>query len=219
MIIKGNMNFLQFKHQFQDRPFILSRDLTASAPDPQAARNQLSRWQKKGLLIGLRKGIYILNAQDRKVNLDRYALANMLYAPSYVSLESALNFYGFIPERVTDVTSVSTRKTMQFKNDLGNFTYQHIQPAAFRGFKKAGEGADSFFLAEPEKAVADFLYLNLHQFDGDTRETLEQSYRFQNIEDLNVKRLLELAGLFDSKKLRRVVRDLARWIKEAGSKQ
>jgi len=168
-------------------------------------------------LIGLRKGMYILNAQDRKVNLDRYALANMLYAPSYVSLEAALNFYGLIPERVTDVTSVSTRKTMQFKNDLGNFTYQHIHPKAFRGFKKAGEGADSFFLAEPEKAVVDFLYLNLHRFDGNTQQILEESYRFQNIEDLSAKRLLELAKLFETKKLMRVVRDLARWIKEAQS--
>lgn len=209
------MNFLQFRHQFQDRPFILSRDLVASARDPQAVRNQLGRWQKKGLLVGLRKGMYVLNAQDRKVHLDRYALANVLYAPSYVSLESALNFYGLIPERVTDVTSVSTRKTARFQNDLGNFTYQHIQPQAFRGFKKAGEGADSFFMAEPEKAVVDFLYLNLHRFDGDARQILEGSYRFQNIEDLSAKRLLELAKLFKTKKLMRVARDLTCWIEQA----
>src|SRR3989338_2230162 len=133
------MDFLQFKHRFQDRPFILSRDVAAMAKDPQTARNQVSRWQKKGLLIGLRKGMYLLNAQDRTVNLDRYALANILYPPSYVSLESALNFHSLIPERVSDVTSVSTRKTMQFKNGLGNFIYQHIQPKAFRGFKRVGE--------------------------------------------------------------------------------
>lgn len=208
------MNFLLFKHQFQHRPFILSRDITAADEDPQAMRNQLTRWQKKGLLVSLRKGMYLLNSQDRKVDIDRYTVANILYEPSYVSLESALNFYGLIPERVSDVTSVSTRKTLQFKNDLGNFLYQHIQPRAFRGFQKAGEGTNSFFMAEPEKAVVDFLYLNLSRFNNDTREVLEESYRFQNIEDLDPRRLREMAGLFHTKKLMRVVRDLTRWIEE-----
>ena len=169
---------------------------------------------KKGLIIALRRGLYVLNKNDRKVDVDRNYMANVLYGPSYVSLEYALNFYDLIPEKVMDITSVTTRKTAHFNNEFGDFIYQHIKAEAFRGFKRTGEGRDLFFMAEPEKAVVDFLYLNLGRFKADARQLLEHSYRFQNIEDLNKRRLAELARLFHNKKLTRVVKDLCRWISE-----
>ncbi len=209
------MNFTDFKIQFQDRPYILGRDVARGGQDLQAIRNQLSRWQKKGLIIALRKGFYVLNHNDRKLEINQNFMANVLYEPSYVSLESALNFYGLIPEKVMDVTSVTTRKTVRFHNKCGNFIYQHIKPEAFRGFKRMGEGQTLFFMAEPEKAVVDFLYLNLSQFAADTRELLEHSYRFQNIEELNKKRMIELGKLFNSKKLMHTINKFGEWIDEA----
>jgi len=215
MIIYGNdMNFTEFKHQFQGSQIILSRDVVQMAKNPQAMRNQLSRWQKKGLLIGLRQGVYMLGLQDRKADVDKQVVANRLYEPSYLSLEYALNFYGLIPEQVVDLTSITTRKTMRFENKLGHFVYQHIQPKAFRGFRKMGNEKSSYFMAEPEKAVADFLYLNLSQFTKNVKEILEHSFRFQNIEELNKKRLMELGKLFGSKKLMRVLKLLGQWIEE-----
>ncbi len=208
------MDFAQFKNQFQNRPFILSRDALSFVKNPQVLRNQFNRWQKKGLLISLRKGVYILNEQDRKIPANVNALANILYEPSYLSLEYALNFYGIIPEAVADITSVSTRKTKQFKNALGSFMYQHINPEAFRGFKRVGEGSSAFFMADPEKAVVDFLYLNLSEFGDDAQEKLEQSYRFQNVEELNPEKLSAFGQHFQSRKLTRVIKILARWIKE-----
>ena len=144
------MDFLQFKRQVQNQPVILSQDIVRKVDEPQALRNQLTRWQKKGLLISLRKGIYILNPDDRKIETSQTVIANILYQPSYISLEYALNFYGLIPESVNDVTSVSTRKTTVFNNKLGTFRYQHIKPQAFRGFKRSGEGQNAFFMAEAE---------------------------------------------------------------------
>ena len=152
------MNYTEFKNRFQDQPYILSRDIAKNHQDPQALRNQLVRWKKKGLIISLKKGLYILNQNDRKSDIDPNFIANICYEPSYVSLESALNFYGLIPEKVSDITSVTTLKTARFSNALGNFIYQRIKEAAFRGFKKLGQGPASFFMAEPEKAVVDFLY-------------------------------------------------------------
>jgi predicted transcriptional regulator of viral defense system len=151
--------------------------------------------------------MYVLNPDDRKVEIEQTLIANVLYQPSYISLEYALNFYGLIPEAVSDVTSVSTRKTAVFINELGTFRYQHIDPGAFRGFKKVGEGQNAFFMAEAEKAVVDFLYLNLSRFQGGTKEILEQSYRFQNMETLKPKRMLELSLLFNNKKLNRIVKE------------
>ncbi len=214
VILGNNMNFTEFKTHFQSKPYILSRDIIRSCKNPQILRNQISRWRKKGLIIALRRGMYVLNANDRKEQIDRNYVANALYGPSYLSLEYALNFYGFIPEKVADVTSVTTLKTVRFKNEFGRFIYQHIKPEAFRGFKRSGEGPNTFFIAEPEKAVLDFLYLNLGMFNANTRDVLANSYRFQNVEDLDKSRLLELGKLYHNKKLIRVIKDLCEWIDE-----
>lgn len=208
------MTFSQFRKQFQESPLILSRDMVGFVKNPQVLRNQFTRWGKKGWLIGLKRGVYLLNKNDRKIDMDNNVIANVLYEPSYLSLEYALNFYGIIPEAVADMTSVTTRKTMRFSNELGNFIYQKIKPQAFRGFKKMGEKKNSFFIAEAEKAVVDFLYLNLSQFSTNVRDILEHSYRFQHIEGLNPKRLIELGGLFKTKKLMRVIKELVHWIEE-----
>lgn len=208
------MDYRDFKIQYQNLPFIFSRDAASATANSQMMRNQLTRWTKRGLLVSLRKGIYILNAADRKIHPDSFSVANILYEPSYVSLESALSFYELIPEKVTTVTSVTTKKTARFENEFGAFAYQRIKPAAFRGFKKIGEGYQSFFMAEPEKAVVDFLYLNLSVFDRNAKDRLENSYRFQNIEQLSPVRLKELAELLSSKKLMKIIDILTRWIKE-----
>lgn len=196
-------------------PLIHSEYVVRRANEPaQVVRNQLNRWANKGLLVRLRRGVYTLNDNDRKADVSRMYIANQIYVPSYVSMESALSFYGFIPEKVESVTSVSTLKTMRFSNLLGQFVYQHVLPRAFRGFKNAGSAPGQFLIAEPEKAVADFLYLNLRQFGRHPERTLVQSYRFQNLEELNRDRFLEYGELFQSKKLKRVMRAVAGMIHE-----
>ena len=102
---------------------------------------------------------------------------------------------------------------MRFQNKLGLFIFQHIKPSAFRGFQKMGDKQFPIFMAEPEKAVVDFLYLNLSRFGKNTKEVLEQSYRFQNFEELNPKKLRNFGGLFKSKKLMVVVEQVILMIK------
>lgn len=208
------MNFNEFKITFQNFPIILSQDAIRGLKSPQEMRNQLNRWQKKGLLISLKKGVYVLNKNERKVEIDRDLIANVLYEPSYISLEYALNFYGLIPERTADITSITTRKTMVLKNEFGNFIYQHIKPKAFRGFKKMGSKERSFFMAEPEKAVVDFLYLNLSQFGINTKKILKDSLRFQNLGQLRPSKLVQWGRLFQTKKLMKVIKELCSMVRD-----
>ena len=208
------MNYQQFKSQFENLPLITSRDVLQGARDSQNLRNQLKRWEKKGLLIRLRKGFYLFNENNRALDPNFSYIANRLYEPSYVSLEYALSFYGLIPERAVDVTSITTRKTMQFNNALGNFIYQHIQPKTFRGFQRMGEGAFPFLMAEPEKAIVDFLYLNLGRFPRDFKDVFLGSYRFQNFEDLSCPKLKLFGRLFENKKLMKVIQVFCQMIEE-----
>jgi len=207
------MNYREFKNKFQESPIIISRDVVRAEEDSQVVRNQLNRWQKKGLIIKLKRGVYLFNKNDRKIDPNLIFVANQLYAPSYVSLEFALNYYGLIPERVVDLTSISTKKTIHFENELGVFIYQHVQPSAFRGFKLSkDERGMPLLLAEPEKAVVDFLYLNLNKFKSDVEKQFKDSYRFQNSESLKQKRLIELAKYFENKKLMWLVESFSNFI-------
>lgn len=210
------MNYAGFKNKFKDMPVIFSRDLSGrAAKEAQLMRNQLNRWREKGLIIKLKRGAYILNELDRKISLSSQFIANQLYGPSYVSLEFALNLYGLIPERVSDITSVTTKKTMVIKNDLGVFIYQHIKPDAFRGFKALKEDSGTtVFIAEPEKAVVDFLYLNLNNMPVDNTAIFRDSYRFQNLEQLKAAKIMELSKLFNNSKLMKVARNFSEFIKE-----
>lgn len=169
-------------------------------------RVQLSLWKKKGLLRSLRRGLYVLSPEERQVEPSLFYLANQIFGPSYVSLESALAHYGLIPEFVAETTSVTVRKTCRFENDFGVFRYQRILPGAFNGFESLKESEkSSVLIALPEKAVVDFFYLNLSRFHAMDRRIFTESYRFQNFEKLSAKKLKAYAKRFGSRKLLQVV--------------
>jgi hypothetical protein len=207
------MDFTEFKKKLRGLPLISSRDLEVFKENNPALRNQLVRWQKKGLLAQLRRGLYILNETDRKLTPSLSFLANRLYEPSYISLEYALSRYGFIPEQAVDVTSVSTRKPTRFHNDFGSFFYQQVKPQAFRGFSAAKDSSGlPFLIAEPEKALLDFFYLNLGKFYGLGPGVFKGSFRFQNMEGLRKTRLLALARFYSNKKLSRVAKEFCAFL-------
>jgi hypothetical protein len=155
----------------------------------------------------------MLNEADRKIHPSRLYLACEMYKPSYVSLEYALSFHGLIPEKVMDVTCISTKKTRRITNSFGTFSYRHIKSAGFGGFLiRKDEAGLPYFLAEPEKALVDFVYLNLAKFKSARHgnEVLKESFRLQNIQTLDKKKLTRYALLFGTIKLQDVITGVRR---------
>src|SRR3989338_1042202 len=109
----------------------------------QTFRNQLSRWTKDGKVIRLKKGLYTLPLHKQKKEPSFMLISNILYSPSYISLEYALDFYGLIPEAVFSLTSISTRKTKSFTNPLCTFFYRSVKPSLFFGYEKIKIGTSS----------------------------------------------------------------------------
>ncbi|MEI7482963.1 MAG: type IV toxin-antitoxin system AbiEi family antitoxin domain-containing protein [Elusimicrobiota bacterium] len=209
------MNFNNFKAAIKELPVFTGKD-AARLGERQTMYNQLNNWRRKGLIIQLKRGLYVIGKADRKVEPSNLFLSGQLYAPSYVSLEYALGLHGLIPEMVTIITAVTTKNVASFKTELGNFEYQHIKREAFRGFKAAKDPVGlTYFLAEPEKAIVDFIYLNLPRFKRGDREVFTQSYRFQNLEALSLKKLKTYAGLFATPKLVDVINEFCRFAREA----
>lgn len=120
-------------------------------------KQYLSRWKKAGRIARLRKGLYEL-VYPAPRPLSDMVLANKIYTPSYVSLETALSHYSLIPEVSMAVVSVTTKATRRFKNDHGLFVYRSVQPKAFCGYRIENHGGVDALIAEPEKALTDFLY-------------------------------------------------------------
>jgi predicted transcriptional regulator of viral defense system len=120
------MKYAEFKEEFKEEfakfPVFNSNIFVRLGVNERSLRNQLSIWLEKGLVIKLRKGLYTLNDKDREVKLTKNLISNLIYQPSYLSLESALSFYGFIPEQILISTAVSSKKTCHFENPYGVFS-------------------------------------------------------------------------------------------------
>ncbi len=210
------MTFNQFKEKYRNLPFIKTNgELAFTAKNRQTMLNQLTRWQDKGLIIQLKRGFYVLNKNDRKIWPSRFFFANQLMWPSYISLESALSYYGFIPESVSDVTSVTSKKTNCFNNKLGRFIYQHVKSGVFNGYHSFKDEAGlNVFIADPEKAVLDFLYLRLNEFKTRAKDVFRDSYRFQNTKTLNCRKIVLLSRLFKNNRLEAAAREFCEFVKE-----
>lgn len=208
------MKYREFKNKIQNFPVFLPSQITIFEKNEKNLLNQISRWSKQKLILKLKRGVYLLNDTDRKINPSRTFIANLLYPPSYISTEYALGFYGLIPERVADITSVTVKKTTTFKNFLGCFRYQHIKPECFKGYvEMKDENNFSFFIAEPAKAIVDFLYLNLSNFSISDTDIFELSYRFQNLYMVDIDKMRNFACDFGNKKLLCIAENFVKFVK------
>ncbi len=131
-----------------------------------------------GDLISVRRGLYCLGEKYRRKSLDLFALAQRIYGPSYVSLESALSFHGWIPDGVFSVTSVSMKRSVEFKTPFGVFAYHRIPSNPFlEGVERHETEAGAFFMASPWKALADYVYI--YKKNWRSSEPLKESLRIE----------------------------------------
>ncbi|MBN1561798.1 hypothetical protein JW998_16225 [candidate division KSB1 bacterium] len=195
------MKYADFKKRVADAVTFSPLDFLPHDQDRDLLKLQVSQWKKNGLLVPLKKNLYVLHKDDRKITPSRIYIANQLVFPSYVSLETALSFYGMIPERVYAVTSVTSKKTNQYTNSFGTFTYKSLQPFRYFGYELLrDENGMAVFIANKEKALLDFLYFNVPVKDIKNAGFIE-SFRLENLEELDHGKLVHYVKLFRSKKL------------------
>ena len=160
------------------------------------ATQEFIKDHRKDLFLKVRNGLYALRLEPP----PEEAVANRLYAPSYVSFEYALARHGIIPESVYAVTSATTRLTREFNVDNRSFIYSRIKKQAYRGYRTEKIDGMTVFIAEPEKALADYLY-----FVDLKKKTLNERL---DIRKLRKKAVLEYARLFGRKSLVKLARKI-----------
>lgn len=175
------MTFLEFKEKLFGLACFNIHQIYAWQPDFD--RNNLTRWVKKGYLFRLRQG-YFAFSEYKSMRGYPFYFANKIYRPSYISLHTALEFYGLIPEAVVQITSVSSLKTAVFSNDSGEYSYRNVKENLMFGFEQKNIADNKTILfATAEKALLDLLYL--YPFYNSLQELeqlrLDEDYMQENL--------------------------------------
>lgn len=151
------MQYIELKEHFKDFVVFSLNDI--KKVEPSFHRQRLNEWQGKGYIKKVINEYYIFS--DTEVDESvLFVLANTIYHPSYISFEMAFSHYRLIPEGVYAVTSATSRTTRKFNSGLAMFAYRHIKPKLLFGYTLVACKNQTFKIAEIEKAVLDYIYLN-----------------------------------------------------------
>ena len=154
--------------------------------------DKINELVKKGELTAIKKGLYIAGPKTKTLKPEPFLLANHLWGPSYVSLESALSYWGLIPERVYEVSSVTVRTAKTYKTPVGRFSYFHASvPYYAFGLESISlTPRQVVLIASAEKALCDKIIFTAGVFLRSvvqTREFLIEDLRMDDsaIRELN----------------------------------
>ena len=145
------------------------------SPDRQFSL--LKRAMAAGEVVRIHRGLYCLATKYLRQKIDPLVLAQQIYGPSYISLETALSFHGWIPEAVYAATSTAFDRSREFDTPMGHFSFTRIpQKTLYTEVKRVEkEDGGSFLLASPLKALADYVYA--HRCDWNSTRPVVESLR------------------------------------------
>lgn len=188
------------------------RDIENLFPDEnlKTLKNNLTRWIRKGRFARLKRELYEFIEPGRQPVIPDLYIANKIYSPSYISLETALSIYSIIPDIAVQVTSVTTRQTRTFKNKYGAFFYRACKRRAFTGYRIMNYEGFKVFIADKEKALVDFIYYRLRS--GGIIDLKEERFDKNILKKINWAKVNKYAKLFNGRALL-TVKKLKEWAK------
>ncbi|MBP1609760.1 MAG: hypothetical protein H6Q04_1995 [Acidobacteria bacterium] len=180
----------------------------------------LKRALKSGEVIRIHRGLYCLGSKYLRQKPDPLVLAQRIYGPSYISLETALSYHGWIPEAVYAITSASMDRSREFETPLGQFSFTRIPQKVFykevtrvekEGGSKNEQGfhiSESFLMASPLKALADYVYA--HRLDWISANPVIESLRVDesSLSGVKVEAFDRLLANYSSRRVRRFLEAL-----------
>lgn len=178
---------------------------------PYSYHGLIKRALANGEILNIRRGLYCLAPKYQKNPVSVYSLAEPVYGPSYISLETALSHHGWIPEAVYTCTNVCYHSAKEFTTPLGVYSYTPVpQHTFYLGVERQKDkNGNVFFMATPAKALADYVYVHHLNWKGIATATM--SLRIEEEDLLSVKPQ-ELSNLLDNYKNSRIKQFLTGWL-------
>ncbi|MCD4669253.1 MAG: hypothetical protein K8S14_02275 [Actinomycetia bacterium] len=196
------MNWANFLKIVGKLPVINTENLFAGMSDPAGIEVQISRWNRAGKIIQLKRGMYLLAEPYRRIEPYDPYIAAILKKPSYISMEKALEYHNMIPEAVTVYTSITAKRKARFVSEAGIFDYSHINKSLFWGYDSVTVNKQTAFIASCEKAILDYFYIKKADISLDYLNEL----RLQNVKKISTGKLFEYARRFKKPKMLYVAR-------------
>lgn len=191
-----------------ETPYVDTQTLLKLLANYKKPREAILRMVKNEELIRLKNGFYLISEKithgSTKV-IPFEQVANLLYGPSYVSMEWALSFYGMIPERVHTITSMTLGRKKEYHTSVGDFSYFTLSSESYsKGItqKKSPDYVGGFLIASPEKALADMVFKTCKNLDKDQlKDELLESKRIDRecFHELNKDLLEDIAKSYHTK--------------------
>jgi hypothetical protein len=192
----------------------------------------LKRAMKSGEVVRIHRGLYCLASKYLRQKVDPLVLAQRIYGPSYISLEMALSYHGWIPEAVYTITSTSLDRSRQFNTPVGHFSFTRVPQNTFYtevtrvekdggGFSNVGglggpgiRARESFLLASPLKALAD--YVHVHKLDWASARPVIESLRVDEslLASVEAETFSRLLANYSSLRVRRFLEGLRKDLKK-----
>ena len=159
-------------------------------PELKSADKKVTLLEKQGIIIRLKRGLYVVNPEYSGKTLSSELIANHLYTPSYISMSTALRYYGLIPEAVYVHQSMTVKHSRCFQTPVGNYDYKYISRKAFPiGVRSMYKDNYAFLIASPEKALCDLIANSskvILRYMKDVEAYLEQDIRMDMDEFYNM---------------------------------
>ena len=168
--------------QFGNIP-VSTETIASLYPDIKATRQKVRSLEHEKKIIRLKKGLYVVNPKVSGAVVSTELIANTLYAPSYVSMSTALRYYGLIPEAVYLTQSMTVKHARSFDTPFGQFDYMFINREAFPiGLTSINKKQYAFIIASPERVLCDLIAnspgVNL-RYGKDVENYLEDDIRME----------------------------------------
>jgi hypothetical protein len=195
------------------KPYIRDQDLLALFGKNDVQRHDAVKYAiAHNIIQKIRRGLYLINFLQPQTKFDPFELAQVIYGPSYISLESALSYHGWIPEAVYITTSVSSRRTKLFDTPIGQFHYSSTPISSFYlNVQRVSGSASTFLIASPWKAIADYIYVYKKKWESILDVIVDLRVEEETIDESDRQDLEEVAMTYHNEKVRKL---LARFYEE-----
>jgi predicted transcriptional regulator of viral defense system len=172
---------------------------------PDGRYGLVKRAIAKGDIIRIRRGLYVLSKRHQRNGIDLFELAQTIYGPSYISLESALSYHGWIPEGVQTTTSISQNRSREFKTPLGVFSYSRMSKFNYIGVERISSGRSLFLMADPVKALVDMVFVLKKDWKGAAPLLSSLRIESEDLKKINKETLNQLKNKILSQRVTRFI--------------
>lgn len=202
---------MYFENLLLSWPLAVIRDVDIATVITENPRRYalVNRLLKKGTLVRLRRGLYLIGKPFRRMLPNNFQIAHSIYGPSYVSFESALFYHQWIPEAVYTTKCASAKRACSFDTALGEFHYLHVpERLCYLGVRRLGSDDEAFFMAEPWRALADHYYVFNRNWNRPNDLYLDMRIELDNMLESDLTTLQILSDNYPSSRVRKFLKKI-----------